>query len=522
MTDHEHPDVPDLELVELEPADGVVDRRLRAAARGLRDHIGTGLDPATAAHHLPPARRSPSWARAAAVLAVVALAAGGLALAMGGDDGERVAVDHEVDLDPRPLTLLGPRDGKDSMQLPVTASPDRGVVDGDIVTVTGSGFAPGETVGIVQCAVEARDLRAGVDACDIARPTPVTADADGVATGTFRVSRILTTPLTGTIDCASSERRCGLGVGAISDYDRAGGVWIQFAPGDPVEIPSSSVTPSTDLTDGQVVEVDVRGLPPRTTIWVEQCSVDPSVCADTMLRVGDPPTAAQSGMEVDGGQAHLKVRVWRFLPAGSDQYADCAISRCVLRFVGLDKVPAPAALAFRGDEPPPTAPTLEITPATDLRDGQEVHVLGAGFRPGEIVVVEVCLTDAAAAALHGTEMTAPFACVPLLPESLFADDDGDLSARVTLRRLSEFVGSQVQICTDDGTCTVLDAEDISCGVTLICVASAAPLGVPGVDAAGERPSFGSAPITITYRAADEASDGAADGVLEAGDRITGG
>src|SRR3546814_15158823 len=65
---------------------------------------------------------------------------------------------------------LGPRDGKDSIQLPLALEPAGPYADGDTVTVTGSGFVPGERVGIVQCAREAggeiREARGAVGRSD--------------------------------------------------------------------------------------------------------------------------------------------------------------------------------------------------------------------------------------------------------------------------------------------------------------------------------------------------------------------
>ena len=90
------------------------------------------------------------------------------------------------------LTPLGPNDGRDSIQLPITVEPHVDLQDRQVVTATGGGFVPGEQVGIVQCAREAggevRERRAGIDGCDIGSVQYADADADGVATGDFTVS----------------------------------------------------------------------------------------------------------------------------------------------------------------------------------------------------------------------------------------------------------------------------------------------------------------------------------------------
>ena len=46
------------------------------------------------------------------------------------------------------LRPLGPRDGKSSIQLPLTVEPSTGLHDGQTVTVSATGFVPGESVGL--------------------------------------------------------------------------------------------------------------------------------------------------------------------------------------------------------------------------------------------------------------------------------------------------------------------------------------------------------------------------------------
>src|SRR3546814_11455603 len=88
---------------------------------------------------------------------------------------------------------LGPRDGKDSIQLPLALEPAGPYADGDTVTVTGTGFVPGERVGIVQCARAAagatREARGGVDGCRVGGVQYDDADASGATPGTSVVPR---------------------------------------------------------------------------------------------------------------------------------------------------------------------------------------------------------------------------------------------------------------------------------------------------------------------------------------------
>lgn len=368
-----------------------LDQRARAASDGLRTHVLQHVRPedSRADAPLPRARRAPLTA----VAVLLALVVGAVALVgQGGDGRTRLDLDGPLP-EPGVLRPLGPRDGKDSIRLPVTVEPSTGLRDGDVVSVRGEGFVPGEQVGIVQCAREAGgdtpEVRGGVDACNVADVVYADADDDGIASGTFPVHRVLTTPMTGTVDCAAEAERCIIGVGAISDYDRSGGHALTFADGgDPIEIPVIDVSPVEGLADRDVVRVSGSGLTPGTVLDVAVCSADPMSCWQTGEQLdGQIPT----GLAVDDdGEIAGEVPVWRFLPGDAPgTYVDCAVSRCSLRFYG-DTAPPTVPLAFTSDGPPPTAPSMSVEPTDGLAPGDTVVVRGAGFEPGSAFYVSLC------------------------------------------------------------------------------------------------------------------------------------
>lgn len=180
----------------------------------------------------------------------------------------------------------------------MTVEPNVGLTEGDVVTASSPGFEPGEQVGIVQCAKEAGGdspgTRGGVDGCDIGSVVYADADADGVAAGRFTVRRVLTTPLTGTVDCATEADRCLVAMGAISNYDRSGGFGAFVGGGEPIDIPSLTVDPAEGLHDGDVVRVQGDGFEPHEVLNVSVCSTDPSACWQTAGR------SHTYGIETDG------------------------------------------------------------------------------------------------------------------------------------------------------------------------------------------------------------------------------
>ena len=310
-------------------------------------------------------------------LAVVAtLAAAVLVLVPSGDP--EVAVDEDATTTtttfPAPLALGAPDDGKDSVGLPVRAEPATGLVDGQTVQVTGTGFPPGESIGVVMCTKEAgQDHGArGVDACNIGRFAQTTADADGVATVPFEVRRLVL--LDGQeVDCASEAQRCLIGMGMISDYDRSGGVLVDFDPTAPLpDPPAATIEDEGPFDDGETVTVRVDGLRPGTGVGAALCTEDGSRCADS----------ASDAMVGDDGSATFDLRLWRVFSApvwdatsvGDD--VDCATMACRLQVwgepVGGRAIPM-IELGFTDGPIERTRPVLEVRSVGPYRPGDQIE-----------------------------------------------------------------------------------------------------------------------------------------------------
>jgi hypothetical protein len=178
-------------------------------------------------------------------------------------------------------SVAAPWDGKASMRLPVTVTPNRDLVDGQEVTVTASGFPPHADLGVLMCTNAA--VFGGISACDISTAAssvsgqPVVADAQGNVTTTYRVRTRFsvagpqppTPPVTQVIRDGNTERvvgavpatpmqaidcttgdidpevwpsivptdpsadpggfTCIIAIGMITDYDKSGGAAVGFA-----------------------------------------------------------------------------------------------------------------------------------------------------------------------------------------------------------------------------------------------------------------------------------------------------
>lgn len=333
-------------------------------------------------HEVAPSRDRRRLVVAGLLVGAVALV-GGLFVVGGGSnegDDERVrppdtaTPSTATDAD-NPETVLelmpaGPLDGKDSWRLPVLVIPQSDVADGETVTVLGRGFLPDERVGVVMCASEA--ATEGVGACSLGDSrstfryvTYADADENGDVQAPLRVRQNIDTPATGAIDCASEPERCLVAIGAVSDYDRSGGSFVNFAGAPAFAEVGILVDPVGPYAPGQVVRVGAAGLIPTRDVELVQCLDDVCLLLQRGQVSADGTFIASGAVQPvltspDGGP----------LPCGTS---------CVLRVQGTGLRSASSApmpddipIAFVDDgraplpaEPPPTTSPPTAPPLTE-------------------------------------------------------------------------------------------------------------------------------------------------------------
>lgn len=390
------------------------DDHLRSSAQAFQDRVLDTVDvEAALAESQRPSRRP--VAIVVSVLAVVALVAGAFVLGPAADDGDvDVAIDEDGLEDPDPETstpetptpetptpdfenapapigLGAPDDGKESVGLPVVVEPATGLTDGQSVSVSGKGFPPGESIGVVMCGREAgQDHGArGVDACNIGHFGQGTADREGNVTIPFSVRRIVV--LDGQeIDCASEPGRCIVGMGMISDYDQSGGFAVDFDPSVPLPAPPTVELSKTEgIVDGETVDVVVTGLVPNSYVYLQQCARD-AHCVQT--------SHVQDAAD-DDGTYRGSIRLWRTFGGygqSGPENVDCAVDACRL-LVGADlsssRIIPEVEVSFdpnRGKRTPPVLRVLDDGPFTA---GERFRVAVDGTRAGDIVDLQICPDD---------------------------------------------------------------------------------------------------------------------------------
>ncbi|HEY6534180.1 MAG TPA: enediyne antibiotic chromoprotein [Acidimicrobiales bacterium] len=262
----------------------------------------------------------------------------------------------------------------------MTATPDTMLVQGDDVTVTGSGAEPNSFVGIAQCLVGA----SGLESC-----SPLSGYTNATASGNFAT---VTTPrrilrISGVDHDCADVSTCELAAIGLDDGPASilATAAIQFDPSiPPPPPPTITATPSTGLVQGDVVELVGAGFTPNASVVVLQClaSASPDQCDSSNLQF----------FPADGSGGFTRsVTPLRIIYVGNTAH-DCALEACVLAAGSIPEgaLQTEVSIQFDPNVPPPPPPTITVTPAQGLQDGQTVTVTGVGFQPNSFISVVQC------------------------------------------------------------------------------------------------------------------------------------
>jgi hypothetical protein len=276
-----------------------------------------------------------------------------------------------------PVRTLGGVEG-----VAVTVTPAVRLRDGDVVDVRIEGVdrLPGATILLCAGDVTESDAASACDVEAVQRPEsdaglPTEAVEGGQRVALSRLIRV--TRSSGApsqparYDCATEPAGCVLAVGPYELPARAVLVPVSFRAA-PLARPAASVTPATDLTDGQPVTLVVRDLSPNRTYDVGVCQPTAGMCDE----IDGRPTAVS-----DAAGTLETVVVVRTAIYGWQGRAVCVSEGCTVVVVdrGDRLVEAPIAFAPGAAAP---IPRLVLDPPGPHTAGREVTIHGSGFRPG--------------------------------------------------------------------------------------------------------------------------------------------
>ena len=267
----------------------------------------------------------------------------------------------------------------------LTVTPASGLLNDQVVTVTGSGFPAGAQVAVTQCV---KVTGGTAQDCNLGRVGYATADGSGAFSVGYTVQRILYVRGT-TTDCAVAGA-CVIGAGVPPDGAQgAASADIQFDPSAPLPPPPSiTVTPSTNLLDGQTVTVEGSDFPSGSFVVLVEC-VDAASGGQSNCDLSN-----QMGTGADAsGSFSVTMRLSRLISTPAQGTTDCAQpSTCI---IGAGVPPdgsqgsAKAPIQFDPNAPLPPPPSITVAPSTGLGDGQTVTVSGTGFVPdGPVGIIE--------------------------------------------------------------------------------------------------------------------------------------
>lgn len=222
-----------------------------------------------------------------------------------GDDAHVAVV--PVGFDPL-APVLDPR---------LSVVPDTGLVNGQVVRVTGSGFVPGRELLMRRLCYQAPD-------CGL----HVVPDADGRFAVDYTVQDVIDV-YHGRVDCRGVGR-CPLRV--VEPWP-----WIEVAQAPLSVLPEAdeevTVAPSTGLEDGDVVRVDAVGLNRGHSVEVNECVAVPGAYVpfpNTRWFCAGPE---QTLPVDDAGEVHTMLRVRESWPSTTEDHPqpfDCRVDRCRL------------------------------------------------------------------------------------------------------------------------------------------------------------------------------------------------
>lgn len=243
----------------------------------------------------------------------------------------------------------------------LTVDPASDLVDGEIVTIDGTGWPARAYVGVIPCVTGASDI----NDCDFEYHETFRADAAGHIEGRVGVAAELWLGPGDQVDCRATA--CSLFALVDGWIPRAVEVPLDFVPDGPLLSLSVEVTPSTGLHDGDEVLVSGGHARPDAFLRLAQCAADTSYfrgCDVANQDYLETPLQGRADVGLSFAATFTVHRVFRDLDG---RLIDCALVPCVLIVNGeIDSIERAARvpLGFAAVPVDPIAPIGATPPFT--------------------------------------------------------------------------------------------------------------------------------------------------------------
>jgi hypothetical protein len=240
---------------------------------------------------------------------------------------------------------------------------------------------------------------------------------------------------TGTVDAALAPPKAGF----ASPIDGAESKRLPLA-----------IEPATELRDLQTVTLTGRGFTPNAVIAVAQCWTPEGApgSADTC----DLGTTASGPFVQPDGTFAMSITV-RQLISVKGKTIDCAAqpATSLCRFGAANvRNYDESGVVHLSIEPSGTAtapPTIELAQTEGLHDGEDLVVTGAGFTPGELIQLGVCVVGG----MSGAELCWRRNSI----RTATADGEGRLATTITATRFVQTADGPGDCRTDVFGCRVV-------------------------------------------------------------------
>ncbi|MGO9559954.1 MAG: neocarzinostatin apoprotein domain-containing protein [Acidimicrobiales bacterium] len=244
------------------------------------------------------------------------------------------------------------------------------------VTVSGVNFGPLRRVLVWECAA---GVSLVVAHCDYGQgPSSAFVDSGGRFKATYRVSSEIQEPPRGRIVSCEPPKACELAAALGFGGFLTSGPAIAFNTDATPIGPSETVSPTSELADGQSVQVTAAGFRPEVEVTVRECEAGGIVCTQDEIY----PEASDTG----------SVSV-TFTVAEHPGKLDCDIKTCVIEVSDDQDIWYSNAVPLSFDPSAPAfEPTIAVTPSTGLTDESVVSVSVGDFAVGTPVAVSECAT----------------------------------------------------------------------------------------------------------------------------------